>query len=195
MPQEKMSNGQNITYLNQVCRLAQVVRRGSRTTLTLDVHGPPCRIYGYIVPTSQPRCNAGKIARISSITESYKEHRRPFPFTHPTPACVPDQRQPEASSSTRPPASTTTIPQPQPQPQPPYPPMTSLEQIHLLQSVYTEYPNPDKRGLEDLAARTGRPCDKVKEYFRQRRTKLRGFGDLETKEEPRRASGLYITML
>jgi hypothetical protein len=61
----------------------------------------------------------------------------------------------------------------------------------LLREFYTKNPNPDRRDLEFLAERTGRPYVKVREYFRQRRNKLRGLGELESKEEPGRASGWY----
>lgn len=69
-------------------------------------------------------------------------------------------------------------------------PLTNnIDQIRLLRDFYARNPNPDKRELELLAERTGRPYSKVREYFRQRRNKLRGLSDLEGMEEPGRASG------
>lgn len=71
-----------------------------------------------------------------------------------------------------------------------YRPLASnVEQIKLLRDFYARNPNPNKRDLEVLAERTGRPFTKVREYFRQRRNKLRGLGELERMEEPGRASG------
>ena len=66
---------------------------------------------------------------------------------------------------------------------------TSSEQIRLLRDFYARNPNPSRRDLEVLAERTGRPYNKVREYFRQRRNKLRGLDELENMEEPGRASG------
>jgi hypothetical protein len=66
---------------------------------------------------------------------------------------------------------------------------TSADQIRLLRDFYARNPEPSRRDLEVLAERTGRPYNKVREYFRQRRNKLRGLGELENMEEPGRASG------
>ncbi|OCF41591.1 hypothetical protein I317_04603 [Kwoniella heveanensis CBS 569] len=63
------------------------------------------------------------------------------------------------------------------------------EQIAILRESYAKNPNPGKRELEALAERTGRPWNKIREYFRQRRNKLRGLEDLEDMKEPGRASG------
>ncbi|WVQ97760.1 hypothetical protein IAU59_004874 [Kwoniella sp. CBS 9459] len=63
------------------------------------------------------------------------------------------------------------------------------EQIAILREAYAKNPNPGKKELESLAERTGRPWNKIREYFRQRRNKLRGLEDLENMEEPGRASG------
>lgn len=73
------------------------------------------------------------------------------------------------------------------------PATTNAEQIKLLRDFYTRNPNPSRRDLEVLAEHTGRPFTKVREYFRQRRNKLRGLGDLERMEEPGRASGWCAT--
>lgn len=70
-----------------------------------------------------------------------------------------------------------------------YKQLSNVEQIKLLRDFYMRNPNPSKRDLELLAERTGRPFYKVREYFRQRRNKLRGLGELEGMEEPGRASG------
>ncbi|WVF70124.1 hypothetical protein IAT40_004912 [Kwoniella sp. CBS 6097] len=63
------------------------------------------------------------------------------------------------------------------------------EQIAILREAYAKNPNPGKKELESLAERTGRPWNKIREYFRQRRNKLRGLEDLENMEEPGRATG------
>ncbi|KAK8846696.1 hypothetical protein IAR55_005783 [Kwoniella newhampshirensis] len=68
-------------------------------------------------------------------------------------------------------------------------PLTPNEQISVLREAYARNPNPGKKELEQLAEKTGRPWNKIREYFRQRRNKLRGLEDLEGMEEPGRASG------
>ncbi|WVR04378.1 hypothetical protein IAU60_001380 [Kwoniella sp. DSM 27419] len=73
--------------------------------------------------------------------------------------------------------------------QPPVSNLSSTEQIAILREAYAKNPNPSKRELEALAIRTGRPWNKIREYFRQRRNKLRGLDDLENMVEPGRASG------
>lgn len=75
-----------------------------------------------------------------------------------------------------------------------YKQLSNVEQIRLLRDFYMRNPNPSKRDLEVLAERTGRPFNKVREYFRQRRNKLRGLGELECMEEPGRASGWYVVI-
>ncbi|WRT65081.1 uncharacterized protein IL334_002023 [Kwoniella shivajii] len=69
------------------------------------------------------------------------------------------------------------------------PQLTPNEQIAVLREAYAKNPNPGKKELESLAEKTGRPWNKIREYFRQRRNKLRGLDDLEGMEEPGRASG------
>ncbi|WVW78811.1 hypothetical protein I302_100773 [Kwoniella bestiolae CBS 10118] len=69
------------------------------------------------------------------------------------------------------------------------PKLTPNEQIAVLREAYAKNPNPGKKELEYLAERTGRPWNKIREYFRQRRNKLRGLEDLENMQEPGRASG------
>jgi len=71
---------------------------------------------------------------------------------------------------------------------------TSSDQIRLLREFYARNPNPSRRDLEVLAERTGRPYNKVREYFRQRRNKLRGLDELESMEEPGRAAGWYVVL-
>lgn len=68
-------------------------------------------------------------------------------------------------------------------------PLSANDQIAILRESYARNPNPDRKELERLAARTGRPWNKIREYFRQRRNKLRGLEQLEKMEEPGRASG------
>ncbi|WWC59138.1 uncharacterized protein I303_101686 [Kwoniella dejecticola CBS 10117] len=69
------------------------------------------------------------------------------------------------------------------------PKMSQNEQVVILREAYAKNPNPGKKELELLAEKTGRPWNKIREYFRQRRNKLRGLEDLEGMEEPGRASG------
>ncbi|WWC87172.1 uncharacterized protein L201_002058 [Kwoniella dendrophila CBS 6074] len=67
--------------------------------------------------------------------------------------------------------------------------MDPNQQIVVLREAYAKNPNPSKKELESLAEKTGRPWNKIREYFRQRRNKLRGLEDLESMQEPGRASG------
>ncbi|WWC67621.1 uncharacterized protein I206_101531 [Kwoniella pini CBS 10737] len=69
------------------------------------------------------------------------------------------------------------------------PKLSQNEQVVILREAYAKNPNPGKKELELLAEKTGRPWNKIREYFRQRRNKLRGLEDLEGMEEPGRASG------
>lgn len=71
-------------------------------------------------------------------------------------------------------------------------PLTNSQQLIVLREFYARNPNPGKKDLEMLAERTGRPWNKIREYFRQRRNKLRGLVDLEGMEEPGRASGWWV---
>lgn len=71
----------------------------------------------------------------------------------------------------------------------PQPPMGNNEQLVILREFYSRNPNPSRKEYDMLAEKTGRPWNKIREYFRQRRNKLRGLGDLERMEEPGRASG------
>ena len=70
---------------------------------------------------------------------------------------------------------------------------TSSEQIRLFRDFYARNPDPSRQDLAFLAERTGRPYNKVREYFRQRRNKLRGLDALESMEEPGRAAGWYVS--
>lgn len=65
----------------------------------------------------------------------------------------------------------------------------SAEQLVILREAYARNPNPSKKELDMLAEKTGRPWNKIREYFRQRRNKMRGLDHLERMEEPGRASG------
>jgi hypothetical protein len=67
--------------------------------------------------------------------------------------------------------------------------LSNNEQLVILREAYARNPNPGKRELEVLAEKTGRPWTKIREYFRQRRNKMRGLDSLEHMEEPGRASG------
>jgi hypothetical protein len=70
---------------------------------------------------------------------------------------------------------------------------TNKEQLALLRQFYLENPTPTKAQIIELANTTGRPWSKVKEYFRQRRNKLRGVDEagLDGMEEPDRATSWY----
>lgn len=67
--------------------------------------------------------------------------------------------------------------------------LSNNEQLIILREAYARNPNPARRELEILAERTGRPWNKIREYYRQRRNKMRGLENLESMEEPGRASG------
>ncbi|EIW68615.1 hypothetical protein TREMEDRAFT_63083 [Tremella mesenterica DSM 1558] len=72
--------------------------------------------------------------------------------------------------------------------------LSNSEQIAILREHYSRNPNPGKRELEMLAEKTGRPWNRIREYFRQRRNKLRGLDTMEEMEEPGRATGwLQVT--
>lgn len=94
------------------------------------------------------------------------------------------QHQPQASHHQHPPQQ-----QPQQQQQQQTLELSNSEQLVILRESYARNPNPDRKELDRLAERTGRPWNKIREYFRQRRNKLRGLRDLERMEEPGRASG------
>jgi hypothetical protein len=70
---------------------------------------------------------------------------------------------------------------------------TNKEQLAMLRTFYLENPTPTKVQIIELANTTGRPWSKVKEYFRQRRNKLRGVDEagLEGMGEPDRATSWY----
>jgi hypothetical protein len=66
--------------------------------------------------------------------------------------------------------------------------LSNAEQLTILREHYAKNPNPSKKEIMHLAQRTGRPYVRIREYFRQRRNKLRGIGDIEDMIEPGRAS-------
>lgn len=66
---------------------------------------------------------------------------------------------------------------------------THAAQIAVLREAFEKNPLPSRREYEILAERTGRPWKKVREYFRQRRSKGRGAETLEVLDEPARAAG------
>jgi hypothetical protein len=63
------------------------------------------------------------------------------------------------------------------------------QQLSLLRQYYANNPTPSSAECAELSRVTGRPVGKVKEYFRQRRNKLRGIDGsaLDEMEEPGRA--------
>ena len=67
--------------------------------------------------------------------------------------------------------------------------LSNSEQIAILREAYGRNPNPSKAEYEALSEKTGRPWAKIREYFRQRRHKLRGLEGMEGMQEPGRASG------
>ncbi|KAK4686005.1 hypothetical protein P7C73_g4127, partial [Tremellales sp. Uapishka_1] len=67
--------------------------------------------------------------------------------------------------------------------------LSNSAQLAILRRFYAHNPNPSKEDLNMLAEKTGRNSTKIREYFRQRRNKLRGLGDMEGMEEPGRAIG------
>lgn len=89
------------------------------------------------------------------------------------------------------PASTSSLPY-SPHRQAPDSHLSNSEQLAILRDAYARNPNPRKRELEVLAEKTGRPWNKIREYFRQRRNKLRGLVDIEVMEEPGRATGWSV---
>lgn len=72
---------------------------------------------------------------------------------------------------------------------------TNKEQLAILRRFYLENPTPTKSQILELASTTGRHWSKVKEYFRQRRNKLRGVDEasLDGMREPDRATSWYVT--
>ena len=70
---------------------------------------------------------------------------------------------------------------------------SNKEQLAILRQFYLENPTPSKSQIIELADITGRHWSKVKEYFRQRRNKLRGLHEagLDDMEEPDRATSWY----
>ena len=77
------------------------------------------------------------------------------------------------------------------------PSYSNKEQLAILRQFYLENPTPSKSEIVELARVTGRPWGKVKEYFRQRRNKLRGVDEagLDGMDEPDRATSWYIAVI
>jgi hypothetical protein len=71
---------------------------------------------------------------------------------------------------------------------------SNKEQLAILRQFYLENPTPSKSEIVELARATGRPWGKVKEYFRQRRNKLRGVDEagLDGMDEPDRATSWWV---
>lgn len=70
--------------------------------------------------------------------------------------------------------------------------ISSSEQLNILREAYARNPFPTQKELEVLGEKTGRPWRKVREYYRQRRNKGRGIGELEALDEPGRATGWSV---
>lgn len=65
--------------------------------------------------------------------------------------------------------------------------ISNKAQLDLLRASYARNPFPTKAELKELERETGRPWIKIREYFRQRRNKMRGLAEMEGMEEPGRA--------
>lgn len=106
---------------------------------------------------------------------------------HDTPQPQPGQGPPPPPSYQR---ARSTLPFQfgPPHRQAPDSPLSNSQQLAILREFYARNPTPSKRDFEILAEKTGRPWTKIREYFRQRRNKMRGLSDLEGMEEPGRAS-------
>lgn len=65
-------------------------------------------------------------------------------------------------------------------------------QLEIMREFYVRNPQPSRAELDMLAEKTGRTWRKVREYFRQRRNKGRGWTDLEQLTEPARATGWSV---
>ncbi|KAL1408438.1 hypothetical protein Q8F55_005250 [Vanrija albida] len=138
---------------------------------------------------SEPEGNAQ--AGPSHHHSASPDPRLPQPGQGPPPPPA-YQRQPRASGSSAP----TPLPFQfgPPHRQAPDSHLSNSQQLVVLREFYARNPNPSKKELEMLAEKTGRPWTKIREYFRQRRNKLRGLVDLEEMEEPGRATGwLQVT--
>lgn len=139
-------------------------------------------------------------------------HSHQHPHSHTHTSHPPHPARSESGSSAHPGVSVSASASPGPQPgqgpPPPAPyrrppsfpfgpphrqapdsPLSNAQQLVILREFYARNPNPGRRELEQLAERTGRPWNKIREYFRQRRNKLRGLADLESMDEPGRATG------
>lgn len=117
-------------------------------------------------------------------THDLSQSELPQPGQGPPPPPAYQRIRPASGTS----ASPLPFPFGPPHRQAPDSPLTNAQQLMVLREFYAKNPNPSKRELEMLAERTGRPWNKIREYFRQRRNKLRGLSDLEGMEEPGRAS-------
>lgn len=137
---------------------------------------------------SQPEANAqaGPSHHHHHHHSASPDPRLPQPGQGPPPPPA-YQRQPRAGGSSAP----TPLPFQfgPPHRQAPDSHLSNSQQLVVLREFYARNPNPSKKDLEMLAEKTGRPWTKIREYFRQRRNKLRGLVDLEEMEEPGRATG------
>ncbi len=70
--------------------------------------------------------------------------------------------------------------------------LSNREQLAVLREAYTKNPTPGKAEMIQLSQMTGRPWGKIREYFRQRRNKLRGVDELEDLAEPERAANWWV---
>ncbi|TXT13472.1 hypothetical protein VHUM_00839 [Vanrija humicola] len=155
---------------------------------------------------NQAAAEAAVAAAVGAIASQPEASAQPGPSHHHS--ASPDPRLPQPGQGPPPPpayqrqprASGSSAPTPlpfqfgPPHRQAPDSHLSNSQQLVVLREFYARNPNPSKKELEMLAEKTGRPWNKIREYFRQRRNKLRGLVDLEEMEEPGRATGwLQVT--
>lgn len=100
---------------------------------------------------------------------------------------APQQSPSLSKAGKQPNATQAPAPVPGPYRQAPNSHISNKAQLDLLRASYARNPFPTKADLKELERETGRPWMKIREYFRQRRNKMRGLAELEGMEEPGRA--------
>lgn len=146
-------------------------------------HTPHSTSAHHAAPTHHHHSQSHSQAHAQTHTHAHNSDL-PQPGQGPPPPPAYQRSRPASGTS----ASPLPFPFGPPHRQAPDSPLTNSQQLMVLREFYARNPNPSKKELEMLAERTGRPWNKIREYFRQRRNKLRGLSDLEGMEEPGRAS-------
>lgn len=157
-----------------------------------DDYPSPEPVGGAMDMTSELANQAAAEAVAAAITQAAASSRSLGEAALDTPVENSDEAEPRPGHGPPPPSFARRAAPFQfgaPHRQAPDSPLTNSQQLSVLREFYARNPNPGKKDLEMLAERTGRPWQKIREYFRQRRNKLRGLVDLEGMEEPGRASG------